>query len=79
MEHEFKKLDPAATEAINCSVMGTLIEKNSEDEEADKQLLISDIAKFKQGTIRTSSLPITDKTYTCYLPDEEHAEKMTGI
>lgn len=76
LEHEFKKLDPAATEAINCSVMGTLIEKNSEDEGPDKQLLISEIIQFELGTIRIPSLPITDKTYTCYLPDEEHAEKM---
>lgn len=76
LEQEFKKLDPAATEAINCSVIGTLIKKNTEDEGPDKQLLISEIIQFEQGAIHTPSLPITDRTYICYLPDEEHAEKM---
>lgn len=76
LEQEFKKLDPAATEAINCSVMGTLIKKNSEDKGPDKQLLISKIIKFEPGAICTPTLLITDKPFIGYLPDEEHAEKM---
>ena len=79
VEKKYKEMDPKPKEAINCGVMGYLINKGSNEEGAKKQLLITGLVGFDKSASCTPSQRITDDIYAVFRPNEEQAKTKTSL
>lgn len=79
VEKKYKEMNPAPMEAINCSVMGYLIDKGADEEGPQKQLLITGLVGFDRTVSCNPEQRITDDIYAVFRPDEAHAKTKTSL
>ena len=79
VEKKYKEMEPKPMEAINCGVMGYLIDKGADEEGPEKQLLITGLVGFDRTASCSPDKRITDDIYAVFRPNEEHAKTKTSL
>lgn len=79
VEKRYKDMNPNPMEAINCGVMGYLIEKGADEEGPAQQLLITGLVGFDRTVSCNPDRTITDGVYAFYRPDEKTAKTKTSL
>jgi NlpE C-terminal OB domain len=79
VEKKYKEMNPKPMEAINCGVMGHLIDKGADEEGPQKQLLITALVGFDRTVSCNPDQRITEDVYAFFRPDEAHAKTKTSL
>lgn len=79
VERKYKELDPEPLEAINCGVMGYLVDKPENEEGPQKQLVITGLVGFDRSVACSNADNVTDGTYVHYYPNDEKVETITKM
>lgn len=79
VEKKYKDLKPEPLEAINCSVMGYLIDKPANEEGPAKQLVITALIGFDRTVRCNPKKVITNDVYAHYSPNDKNAKTKTSL
>lgn len=79
LERKYRELDPEPLEAINCAVLGYLVDKPADQEGPDKQLVVTALVGFDRTITCNNSEKLTSDPYIRYSPNEENVKTIIKI